>query len=325
MFRNTVWPIVATPFRAGGDEALDLDRFRRSIAFFRAAGCGGATVCGVLGEANRLTDAERAALVGAAVEAAGPGPDGMPICVGVSHAGTRATRDLAQMAAELGARAVMVTPSREPAPLPPARVAEYFARAAEGHGLAVVVQDHPASTQVHLSVDALADVVRAVGLERVGCVKLESTPTAPRIGALKALLGGPDAAPPVLCGLGALYAQYDLEAGADGFMTGFAFPEALQAFVDAKDDSDTLHALYKHWLPLMVFEQQPGVTVRKEAYRLRGLAEGHGARHPAAAGPGPGQAEALARAVERTVPAARFDVTQPLDVGALVAHATAAD
>ena len=102
LFRNSVWPIVATPFGNGadGDEALDLDRFRRSLAFFRAAGCGGATVCGVLGEANRLTDAERAALVAAAVEAAGD----MPICVGVSHAGTRATRDLAQMASELGAK-----------------------------------------------------------------------------------------------------------------------------------------------------------------------------------------------------------------------------
>ena len=55
--------------------------------------------------------------------------------MGVSHAGTRATRDLAVMAEALGARAVMVTPSREPSPLPPARVVDYFQRAAEGHDL----------------------------------------------------------------------------------------------------------------------------------------------------------------------------------------------
>ena len=319
-FAGTVWPIVATPFhRDDPNESIDLARFRESIAFFARAGCGGATIVGVLGEANRLTDTERGVLVAAAVDAAG---GRMPICVGVSHAGTTATRDLAVMAGELGARAVMVTPSREPSPLPPARVVDYFARACDGLGdLSIVVQDHPASTQVFMSVDTVADVVNAIGAERVGCIKLESTPTAPRIGQLKALL--PDGScPPILCGLGALYAQPDLEGGADGFMTGFAFPEALQAFVDHKDDADTLFKLYKQWLPLMVYEQQPGLGVRKEAYCLRGIASSNAARHPAAAGPAPGQADALARLVERTVPAAHFDVTQPLDVAALVAHAT---
>ena len=84
-----VWPIVATPFH--DDEALDLEGFAKSIRFFRECGASGATVCGVLGESNRLTDAERAQLVETAVGAAGA----MPICVGVSHAGTRATVDLA--------------------------------------------------------------------------------------------------------------------------------------------------------------------------------------------------------------------------------------
>ena len=70
---------------------------------------------GVLGESNRLLDAEREDLVRCAVEAAG---SDMPVCVGTSHPGTRATRDLSRMAQELGAAAVMVTPSREPSPLP---------------------------------------------------------------------------------------------------------------------------------------------------------------------------------------------------------------
>ena len=84
-----VWPIVATPFH--DDESLDLEGFAKSIRFFGECGASGATVCGVLGESNRLTDAERAQLVETAVGAAGA----MPICVGVSHAGTRATVDLA--------------------------------------------------------------------------------------------------------------------------------------------------------------------------------------------------------------------------------------
>jgi 2-keto-3-deoxy-L-arabinonate dehydratase len=45
----------------------------------------------------------------------------------------------------------------------------------------------------------------------------------------------------------------------DGFMTGFAFPEALKAIVDAHQQGRTeeAFAIYRHWLPLMVFEQQP--------------------------------------------------------------------
>ena len=39
----------------------------------------------------------------------------------------------------------------------------------------------------------------------------------------------------ILVGLGALYGGFDLEAGADGFMTGFAFPEVLKAMVDANN------------------------------------------------------------------------------------------
>ena len=87
-----VWPIVATPFH--DDESLDLEGFAKSIRFFAECGAAGATVCGVLGESNRLTDAERVKLIETAVGAAGS----MPVCVGASHAGTRATVDLAQMA-----------------------------------------------------------------------------------------------------------------------------------------------------------------------------------------------------------------------------------
>jgi hypothetical protein len=41
------------------------------------------------------------------------------------------------------------------------------------------------------------------------------------------------------------------------------------------------HELYARYLPLMVFEQQPGVAVRKELYRMRGLIESSLVRHPA--------------------------------------------
>ena len=50
-------------------------------------------------------------------------------------------------------------------------------------------------------------------------------PTAPKIRQLRD--GFSDRRIPILSGLGALYAPFDLEAGSDGFNTGFAFPEVL--------------------------------------------------------------------------------------------------
>ena len=87
----------------------------------------------------------QASLIETAVGAA----DGMPVCVGVSHPGTSATAALAVMARDLGAAAVMVTPSLEPTPATPAKIGEYFAAvAAAAPELAIVLQDHPASTRV---------------------------------------------------------------------------------------------------------------------------------------------------------------------------------
>ncbi len=63
-----VFPILATPFRA--DESLDLEGFRRTVEFMADAGVDGVTVVGVLGESNRLVDAERARLIETAVSVA---------------------------------------------------------------------------------------------------------------------------------------------------------------------------------------------------------------------------------------------------------------
>jgi hypothetical protein len=86
------------------------------------------------------------------IETAVGAAEGMPVCVGVSHPGTAATAALAVMARDLGAAAVMVTPSLEPTPATPAKIGEYFgAVAAAAPELQIVLQDHPASTKVRRS------------------------------------------------------------------------------------------------------------------------------------------------------------------------------
>ena len=114
-----------------------------------------------------------------------------------------------------------------------------------------------------------------------------------------------------LAGLGALYGGFDMEAGTEGFMTGFAFPEILRAMNAAAQagELERAHALYARYLPLMVFEQQPGVAVRKELYRLRGLIESGHVRHPGGA-LAPALKAALAAQIERSLPG--IDITKPL-------------
>lgn len=270
-----VFPILATPFNADG--SLDLESLDRLVRFNADLGVDGVTVLGVLGESNRMLDREREALIAQAVAAAG---GRTRVIVGASHPGTEATIGLCRMAQELGADAVMIAPSAEPVPNE-GRVFDYFQKVAAAGLLPIVAQDHPASTQVHMSLPLLLRLVAEI--PAIACIKEEGLPTPVRVAGLKQGMG--ERRVPVLTGLGALYGYFDLLAGADGFNTGFAFPEVLLAINRAAQAGDRAESfrLYAKYLPLLVFEQQPGVAVRKELLRMRGLLRTPHVRHPGAA------------------------------------------
>jgi 4-hydroxy-tetrahydrodipicolinate synthase len=296
-----VFPILVTPFDER--EEIDLDSFARVVRFMADIGVDGVTILGVLGESNRLWDNEREQLIRAAVSAAG---GRIPVIVGTSHRGTLATRHLSQVAEALGADAVMVAPSREPVP-GEEKVFEYFRQVADGISIPIVAQDHPASTEVHMSVPLLLRLVNEI--PRVGCLKEEAPPTPAKIHALVQGMTGRKV--PVLTGLGALYGIFDLERGSSGFMTGFAFPEVLVAMVRElrRGRMDAAWDLYKRFLPLIVFEQQPGVGIRKEIYRMRGLIKTARVRHPGA-GVSQAAADQLRTLLVRILPGT--DITRPL-------------
>ncbi len=297
-----VIPILATPFN--DDESLDLVSLDRMIRFFGDLGANGFTVLGVLGEASRLIDAERTQVIRTAVAAA----NGKPVIVGTSHAGTAATIMHTREAADLGAAAVMVAPSKQPVPSEVV-VFEYFRRVVESSPIPVVVQDHPLSTEVHMTVPLLLRLANE--LPGVSCVKAEATPSPARIAALKAGIKRSDVT--VLTGLGALYGFFDLEHGSNGFNTGFAFPEVLHAMVARMRSGDAGGArrIYARYLPLMVFEQQPGVAIRKEILRMRGLLGSNRVRHPGATIEA-GTTAQLHRLLEATFPGQ--DLRQPVRI-----------
>jgi 4-hydroxy-tetrahydrodipicolinate synthase len=297
-----VIPILATPFNE--DESFDAESMSRLVEFVARTGVNGITVLGVLGEANRLNDAEREAVIHTAVDAA----NGLPVIAGASASGTRTACDLACMAESLGASAVMITAHAEPTPSDE-RVFKHFSTIMRATGLPIVLQDHPASSGVHMSADLMLRMVRE--LPSIACIKEEAVPTAPKIRALKA--GMSTRQVPILTGLGALYGYFDLEAGSDGFNTGFAFPEVLMAMVAAAARADWKRAreLYARFLPLIVFEQQPGVAVRKEIFRQRAAVRLNCVRQPGAP-LNPHTGEQLAQLLHALLPDA--DITAPLAI-----------
>jgi 4-hydroxy-tetrahydrodipicolinate synthase len=148
-------------------------------------------------------------------------------------------------------------------------------------------------------------------LPSIACIKQEAVPTPPKIRALRKGMG--DRAIPILTGLGALYGLFDLEAGSDGFNTGFAFPEVLMAMVAAARGGDWQRAeeIYARFLPLIVFEQQPGVAVRKEILRLRGAISTSQVRKPGAP-LNPETAKQLSKLIDSVLPGT--DLTKPLEM-----------
>ncbi len=295
-----VIPILATPFNE--DESLDVGSWQRMIEFMVELGVDGITILGVLGESNRLSDQEREALIKSAVATV---KRRIPLIVGTSHSGSAAAAYLSRMAEDLGADAVMVAPAKEQVPNDE-RVVEYYRRISTGTRLPIVLQDHPASTEVHMSVPLILRIINEVA--SVVCIKAEAVPTPPKIRAIREGLSRPVV---ILSGLGALYAPFDLEAGSNGFNTGFAFPEVLMALVTAAKakDFDRLHALYARFASLIVFEQQPGLAIRKEILRLRGLINCNRVRHPGATVSPPIAAE-LSALIRRTLP--NMDITKPI-------------
>jgi 4-hydroxy-tetrahydrodipicolinate synthase len=78
----------------------------------------------------------------------------------------------------------------------------------------------------------------------------------------------------VLVGNGGLYLPQELKRGADGAMTGFAYPEMLVDVVrlHREGEIDRAEDLFDAYLPLVRHEQQPGfgLALRKEVLHRRG-------------------------------------------------------
>jgi len=89
----------------------------------------------------------------------------------------------------------------------------------------------------------------------------------------------------ILCGNGGLFLDFEMSRGADGANTGYCFPELLCDVVRLQNEGrrDEAHDLFDAHLPLLRYEQQPGVglAVRKYVLMRRGILTSDTQRSPA--------------------------------------------
>lgn len=272
-----VFPIAPTPFMPDGSicwESVD-----RLFGHYREIGSDGLTVLGMMGEAPKLEPQESLAVVKRAVQLMG----GLPVIVGVSAPGFAAMRSLAREAMEAGAAGVMIAPPNTLRT--DDQITGYYAQAVDAIGADVpfVIQDYPLITSVVMT----AGVIRRIVMAHSSCVmlKAEDWPGLEKISALRGFEKDGSMRPiSIMVANGGLFLDFEMERGASGSNTGYAFPELLIDVVrlSKAGDRDGAHDIFDAHLPLLRYEQQPGVglAVRKYVLRKRGLIAHDAQRKP---------------------------------------------
>ncbi len=274
-----VYLITVTPFTDSG--ALDLDSTDRMVDFCLEKGVHGLTVLGIMGEAPKLTMAESRTFVQRVLARVN---GRVPVVVGASAPGFAPMKELSDAVMDLGASGVMVAPP--PTVRTDEQIVAYFDMVSETLGPAVpwVLQDHPVATGVQMSTGVILKILK----QAPNCVMLkhEDCPGLAKLTAIRAAgdRGEIDRVSILTGNGGGLFLPEELTRGADGAMTGFAYPEMMVdvCAAHARGDVERAHDIFDAYLPLARYEQQSGIglAVRKHLLQMRGVIASAAVRRP---------------------------------------------
>ena len=259
-----VFTIAATPFMPDG--SLDEISLDRMTDFYMEKGATGLTILGMMGEAGKLSADESARVIKKICARAN-----VPVVVGVSAPGFAAVEALSKVAMDNGAAGVMVAP---PATLKTdAQIVGYFLGISERLGeIPWVLQDFPLVTNVVIDPQVILKI--AADCPTMVMLKHEDWPGLEKIAALRAASDRGSRRISILCGSGGQFLLEEMIRGADGAMTGFAFPEMMRDVVHLMQVGDETAArnVFDAYLPLVRYESQPGLglAVRKYILAKRG-------------------------------------------------------
>ena len=221
-----VFIISATPFTDAGE--LDLDSTDRLMDFYMDKGVSGITILGVLGEAPKLSADESEAFLARVLKRVN---GRVPVIVGVSEPGTDDLARLAGSSMEHGAAGVMVAPV--PGLGTEEKLYNYMRQVfiALGDDVPVCYQDFPFLTKSEISVPLFNRLVN--DFKTLVMLKHEEWPGLNKLTQVRqsAETDGVRRVS-ILCGNGGLFLPEEMGRGADGAMTGFAYPEMMVQVVD---------------------------------------------------------------------------------------------
>ncbi|MGV8855953.1 MAG: dihydrodipicolinate synthase family protein [Devosia sp.] len=282
-----VFVIAVTPFTDDG--AIDTASIDSVTDFYLESGADGLTILGMMGEAPKLTQSEALAVTAQTLARASD----TPVVVGVSGPGLAALGELTRAVMDMGAAGVMVAP---PTGLRTnEQIIAYYAQVVQtiGSDVPVVLQDFPLVTNVPISIDTLGQIIEAH--PSIVMLKHEDWPGLAKISQLRQAEAKGRRRISILCGNGGIFLPEEMARGADGAMTGFGYPEMMVQVCQlaAAGNQDRAQDIFDAYLPLVRYEQQPGVGlgVRKYVLAKRGVIASAAQRLPGAPLPPAGVAE----------------------------------
>lgn len=285
-----VFTIAATPFLQDG--ALDIESLDTMTDFYLEKGATGLTILGIMGEAGKLSAGESATVIERICARAT-----VPVIVGVSAAGFAQIEATTEVAMARGAAGVMVAP---PSSLrTDAQITGYYRTLGERLGKTPwVIQDFPLVTDVQIDPKVILQIVE----DNPACVMLkhEDWPGLEKIAALRAASDAGSRRISILCGNGGQFLLEEMIRGADGAMTGFAYPEMMRdvtTLMSAGNES-AARDIFDAYLPLVRYESQPGLglAIRKYILAKRGAIT-----HATVRAPGPKLSKAAIAEIETLI------------------------
>ncbi|MEX2974582.1 4-hydroxy-tetrahydrodipicolinate synthase [Streptomyces sp. C184] len=254
---------MVTPFTADG--ALDLDGAQRLAAHLVDAGNDGLVVNGTTGESPTTSDAEKAQLVRAVVDAVG---DRAFVVAGAGTNDTRHSLELARAAQDAGAHGLLAVTPYYSKP-PQEGLLRHFTAIADATDLPVMLYDIPGRSGVPINTETMVRLAEH-----------------PRIVANKDAKGDLGRASWAIARSGLAWYSGDdmlnlplLSVGAVGFVSvvGHVVTPELRALLDAHLNGDVAKATEIHQKLLPVFTgmfRTQGVITTKAALDLQGLPGG---------------------------------------------------
>lgn len=253
-----LYAVLVTPFNQ--EKQLDEQSLERLVEFYLQKQASGIVTLSVLGEEAELTLTERLRVVEIVLKKVN---NIAPLIVGVSGELSSAI-ELSTHVATLGASGFLVIP---PNNYTPEQVTQYYRVIGTTAQKPLVILDYPPLTG-NLSINFIQSLLDSV--EQIQAIKLEDEPTPEKIRELRAVIGG---RLQILGGMGGLYALPELQAGSQGLITGYAYPEHLVKIINYFNKGDLAIATkeYERCLPLLKLEQQVGLSLRKKILQHRGV------------------------------------------------------